>query len=349
MQYFFFIFVFDSPTTSYRVDIFGFPGDPGLANRNLGFLDQRLGVEWVRDNIAGFGGDPKRMILFGQSAGSASVDSYSYSWYKDPIVSGFIMESGSAALGSSLNSDNGAAWYNATSSLGCGTNVTASHSEIISCMQTKDVDDILHAQGSNSFEPTADGITGFSDYPALAREGKIARLPILNGNNDFEAGLFIALDALVNSTHDLTYWENFSNTTFSCPAGARANVSYLHDMPIWRYRWFGNFPNTRLYTGSDSGAYHGSEISFIFDTLPRGEGIPSDTDQEISLRAYIQGAWAAFAKDPVKGLSMYKGGWPTYSPFGETLVRIGWNNQTGTNPALPSLYDSTCRTTFPVG
>jgi carboxylesterase type B len=41
---------------SYRVNIFGFPGAPGLADQNLGLLDQRLAVEWVRDNIAAFGG-----------------------------------------------------------------------------------------------------------------------------------------------------------------------------------------------------------------------------------------------------------------------------------------------------
>jgi carboxylesterase type B len=51
-----------------------------------------------RDNIAQFGGNPSRMIHFEQSAGAASVDFYAYAWHKDTIVSGFIMESGSAAL-----------------------------------------------------------------------------------------------------------------------------------------------------------------------------------------------------------------------------------------------------------
>lgn len=54
---------------SYRLNIFGNPGAAGLEitnGANYGLLDQRLALEWVRSNIANFGGDPKRIVLFGQ-------------------------------------------------------------------------------------------------------------------------------------------------------------------------------------------------------------------------------------------------------------------------------------------
>lgn len=52
---------------SYRLNIFGFPNAEGLADQNVGLLDQRLFVKWVQQNIAAFGGDPDRITIWGQS------------------------------------------------------------------------------------------------------------------------------------------------------------------------------------------------------------------------------------------------------------------------------------------
>lgn len=332
---------------SYRVDILGFHGDPASLNHNPGFLDQRMAVEWVSDNIAKFGGHPSRITLFGQSAGAASVDSYAYTWANNPIVSGLIMQSGAAGFGKPLPANNADKWYAVSKSLGCGDAATPS-SDLLLCMQKTNITDLLRAKGSTDFKPTVDNITGFSNYPALAKAGNFTQIPLLIGNNDFETGLYIPASALSNRTDTLPHWEALANKTFACPAGARANISASHNLPVWRYRWFGNFPNTRLMTDPDSGAYHCSEVPFIFDTLPTGLGIPPDTEAEISIRAYVQGAWAAFAKDPVYGLSNYEDGWPQYSPFVPSMIRLAYNNVTGTNLGLSNLYDSTCATTYPI-
>jgi triacylglycerol lipase len=61
---------------NYRVGGFGFmPGSEILkdGSANLGLLDQRLALEWIADNIKAFGGDPTKVTIWGESAGSISV------------------------------------------------------------------------------------------------------------------------------------------------------------------------------------------------------------------------------------------------------------------------------------
>ena len=58
---------------NYRVGVLGFLYRPGWSTGNLGLLDQQAALEWVRDNIAAFGGDPGNITLWGQSAGAQSI------------------------------------------------------------------------------------------------------------------------------------------------------------------------------------------------------------------------------------------------------------------------------------
>ena len=67
-------------TIHYRLNIFGFLTHPELAEEsghdasgNYGVMDQLLALRWVKENIAGFGGDPERILIFGQSAGARCV------------------------------------------------------------------------------------------------------------------------------------------------------------------------------------------------------------------------------------------------------------------------------------
>ena len=88
-------------TFNYRTNIFGQRNAPqfnapGQA-QNFGLLDIAAAIEWVHANIAEFGGDPGRITLFGQSAGSVAIDAYVYAQAaagNAPLIQGIIMESG---------------------------------------------------------------------------------------------------------------------------------------------------------------------------------------------------------------------------------------------------------------
>ena len=84
-------------TINYRLSLLGFLYlDDIQAPGNQGLLDQNLALKWVYENIGNFGGDPTKITLLGESAGSASVSHHLLSKLSWPYFNAAIMESGSA-------------------------------------------------------------------------------------------------------------------------------------------------------------------------------------------------------------------------------------------------------------
>jgi cholinesterase len=149
-----------------------------------------LAIEWARDNIAAFGGDPKRITIFGQSAGGMSVDMYAHAWEKDPIINGIIALSGTASSGASAGaavaslssgSKQYSPWYVASSKLGCGEKETGN--KTVDCMRGKSFKQIFAALDAGSsipmswaFWPTPDARVVFADTDARAKGGKFAKV-----------------------------------------------------------------------------------------------------------------------------------------------------------------------------
>lgn len=89
-------------TVNYRLGLFGFYAHPELskeapykASGNYGLLDQAMSLQWVQKNIAAFGGDPKKVTIAGESAGSISVSDQMVSPLSKNLIAGAIGESGS--------------------------------------------------------------------------------------------------------------------------------------------------------------------------------------------------------------------------------------------------------------
>lgn len=161
------------------------------------------------------------MVLFGQSAGGASVEIHSYAWARDPIVKGYIPQSGTAGLTPLIGGgDTFYNWGNLTEKVGCGR--AGTEKQKLECMQALPWERIVEGlkpdescqseSGLGTFGPRVDGNVIFSvdEYERRARLGLFARLvcsppavvltsniifsnignvqPVLIGNTDEEIG-----------------------------------------------------------------------------------------------------------------------------------------------------------------
>lgn len=342
---------------SYRLGIFGFSGAPGL-KQNAAFRDQRSAVEWVYDNIAAFGGDPKSINIFGQSAGGSSVDYWAYAYQDEPIVAGHISHSGTAfSYVPNTPSYAETLWYNVSSSLGCGDHA-APPEVVLACVRSKNVSEILAAAlrvpalptevlPQATFHPTVDNEIAFSldEYTARAQTGDFARISYLAGLGDYEAGFYRVSAFGQGITLPPSQWELYNERAFDCPTKYATDARAEAGVPTWRYRYMADWPNLHLYDAwgeyPDSGSYHGADFNMIFGTSSDVTGERSTSAQRATSR-YMMGAWAALGRDPEDGLHAY--GWPRHSAKSgkKSLVLLEDDNQSQPRFVDPADYDASC-------
>jgi para-nitrobenzyl esterase len=177
-------------TMNYRLGVFGFfshpeltAGSPHHASGNYGLLDQVAALDWVKRNIAAFGGNPNHITIGGESAGSLSVSALMASPLSRGKIAGAIGESG--ALMHELTprplaeaEPQGAAF---AQSIGAPTLVA---------LRALPADKLLAAQGAAKNTPFDAVIDGYflTEPPAVTfSNGKAARVPLLVGSNSQEA------------------------------------------------------------------------------------------------------------------------------------------------------------------
>ncbi|KAE8211713.1 hypothetical protein CF327_g4550 [Tilletia walkeri] len=353
-------------TFNYRTNIFGFPLSPQLKQMdaavgyNRGLEDRDLVIQWVYDNIARFGGDPNRIILWGQSAGGASADTWAFANANNPkpLVQGIIAQSGAiSGLDLSLGtptttnwSSPGSAWNTVAGSplVGCGTTNNAAQ---LQCMQQVDFPTLISAayKANVSFGPAVDNKLYFDDWAGRSARGQFAKVPMMMGSDSDEgtilSGLFYTDTAGMQQQS-----ATITPLIFTCPAKREASDRVIHGVPTWRYVYHGNWES--MNSGITAmGAYHFAETPIVFRTFPSAwlsdlsHSVQIPAEQQ-AVAAWMQGAWAAFARNPQSGLTTY--GWPKYSAFSKSLARIGLNNSATTSYSVPDPVDLGCNLAVPL-
>jgi para-nitrobenzyl esterase len=327
-------------TVNYRLGAFGFLhlddilGDEFAGSGNAGILDQVAALEWVRDNIDNFGGNPDDVTIFGESAGGMSVGTLLGLPAAEGLYHRAIAQSGSSSFASRAS---------------VATTTARELLEIIGITTAEELeavpaDDILAAQGKlmargarldMSFQPVVDGNV-LPDLPLKTiASGATGNVPTMIGTTLDEMTLFLALELGVgeldgtalnrqmqkffgDSAGDVigVYTANRPEATpadvltaistdrvFRIPAIRLAEAQADRGRPTYMYlfTWATPVMNGKLKS------CHALELPFMWDALevPGLSQLTGDGPGRQALADVMHAAWIAFARtgDP---------GWPAY-------------------------------------
>lgn len=177
-------------TVNYRLGVFGFLAHPELskesprkASGNYGFLDQNAALRWVQQNIAAFGGDPKKVTIAGESAGSMSVSAQMASPLSGSLFARAIGESGSM-----LNTSFGPVPLAEAEKNGVAfaTSIGAASLAALRALPARQLLEAASKPGVPRFAPTIDGYFFTQSPTAAFAAGQQAGVPLLVGWNSQE-------------------------------------------------------------------------------------------------------------------------------------------------------------------
>ena len=346
-------------SVAYRLGVFGFMAHPELSRESgrgsgaYGIQDMIAGLQWVKDNIARFGGDPSRVTIFGESAGGIAVGMLAAAPPAKGLFQRAISESGGSFAPPRIAD-------------GAGQNVPAlklAESDGESFLEKLGVSDIKAARalpaeqiqeaaGGARFWPVADGYVIPGDPYELYEKGQFNDTPILAGTNSNEGGLFMRGPVTAESFEKQIrsgYGERadvilkaYPHSTDAEAARASADVfrEFAFAWPTWAWarmqsrkgkgRAFVYYFDHRTPASPD-GANHGAEVSYVFGNFSGPGGAPQPED--LALSNLIQSYWINFAEtgDPNRpGLPS----WPHFTEQDQEV--LFFDTATGAKP-IPNL------------
>ncbi len=305
-------------TVNSRLGPMGYLAHPaitaeGAGSGNFGTLDLKASLEWIRDNIAAFGGDPANVTIFGESGGGSKVISQMASPLTDGLFHKAIVESGSALA-------------TADRSLKLA-DAEALGVKLAAAVGVTDGADALAQLRAISWEQiqeaSAKEEVGFRASPAI--DGNVIPKPI---NEMFKAGEQRKVPLIVGA--------NAGESSLKTSVPEMANMHAKTGTPTFVY----NFTHLPVGWKNEQGcvAFHGLELTYVFGAAPLGlsspttlflaggggcsNAVPASDDVDLKVASETAQVWAQFAKtgDPsVEGLI----DWPQYTEQNNSYLDIG--------------------------
>jgi para-nitrobenzyl esterase len=330
-------------TINYRLGVLGFLAHPDLtkesprhASGNYALMDMIAALEWVRKNIAGFGGDPGNVTIAGQSAGAFAVNYLVASPLAKGLFQRAIAESGGAFMPAQSLKDAEAAGVKIAEKEGAKT---------IAEMRAKPITQLVKGFGQGGMmPPIIDGWVIPADVHSLFAEGRQNDVPVLTGWNDGDSVMLGPpptaekfREQARKNYGDLAgdFLKVFPASTDQ-EAAASARAASRDQMFAWQSREWARMQNksgkSKIYLyvfdrtapGAPEqvkyGAFHSGEIAYALNTLDMWKRPWEPADRKLS--GQMSGHWVNFARtgNP-NGAGLPE--WPAYSPADERLLKLG--------------------------
>jgi len=327
---------------NYRLGILGFvslkdlAGAEAIYTANCGLLDQIAALQWVRENIEAFGGDPDKVTVMGESAGAMSIGALLGMPAAQGLFQRAVLQSGAAGNLPGRSHATRVA-QELLAKLGIEVSRLAALADV-------PLETLLEVQpelgrefgGVQAFSPVIDGDTLPQHPLAMIAQGSAANVAILVGTNRDEWRLFAMMsggpkveeellkqifgdeakavlatytEARADKSPELAWIDIMSDLVFRMPSIQLAEGQVQQGARVWMYRFDWESPAF----GGILGAAHAMDIPFVWNTLdsPLSRMFTGDSPTRQSLADLMHTSWAAFIHSGNPAIASLPA-WPPY-------------------------------------
>jgi para-nitrobenzyl esterase len=357
-------------TFNYRLGALGYLTTPqldtesGAGAGNWGLLDQIEALRWTQRNIARFGGDAGRVMIFGESAGAVNVCALMTVDGVDGLFHSALMQSGGCfstaqttaqELSAELIADSPC--KDATDKLACLRALPAAEVVDVLPASLDALSSTALAGGLRTFGPThgADSLLKVQPLDAI-EAGDFARVPFVVGTNLDEMQNLLALPpSLTAAQYEQSVRASFlpfgaatgtrvlelypasayptprdaavqlySDLRFTCPARVIVRAARAHQPEVWRYF----FTRRATTPRGETPAFHAIELLYVFGSINNIPlYMPAEPDR--ALTSEIQRRWSALARTGTPDHDGAMVQWPAYEVAADSYLELGTTVRAG--------------------
>ncbi len=345
-------------TINYRLGALGYLAHPALAasspsktSGNYGLMDQILALQWVKNNISRFGGDPENVMVFGESAGAVNTSLLLTSPLSKGLFHKAGIQSGSPVASPYMVGENFGKSF--ATRMGCAT---GSLEQQLQCLKKVPIEKMIAELESPlaggkvtlGWGPVVDGLVLDKDPILKYFTGQHHKMPILLGSNADEMSVSVPLvvtpaqvralfDAYVPEAYESegltlyppgstntqarqSYVQALTDAQFTAPARRLAKVlDAFQAEPVWRYF----YSHSMAGLASVYGAGHGLELPYVFQTVEEsryGKGA-SFNDKDRAVAKMMLDYWTNFARTGNPN-GNGQATWPLYEGLKDTYIDL---------------------------